>query len=50
MSGGLHLVSPASEGLFDKVIMESNPAGFRYRDLKQQGDYGADVCSILNCR
>jgi len=29
MSGGLHLVSPASKGLFSQLIMESNPSGFR---------------------
>jgi len=29
MSGGLHLVSPASQGKFNQLIMESNPSGFR---------------------
>lgn len=49
MSGGLHLVSPASNGLFNKLIMESNPSGMRYRDLPEASLYGMDMCKILGC-
>ena len=49
MSGGLHLVSPASKGLFSQLIMESNPSGFRYRNTEDNAIYGNHVCSLLKC-
>ena len=49
MSGGLHLVMPSSKGLFSKLIMESNPSGFRYRNLADMALYGQDMCKILKC-
>jgi hypothetical protein len=35
MSTGLHMVSPASRGLFQRAILESNPVALRYKDLNQ---------------
>ena len=50
MSVGLHLISPGSAGLFNRAIMESNPAGFKYRDVKDQTDYGNKACSEMGCK
>lgn len=49
MSVGLHLVMSGSKGLFSNAIMESNPAGYRYRTPSEAGMYGANFCTQLNC-
>lgn len=49
MSIGLHLVSPASKGLFRAAIMESNPSAFQYKDEAEAGVYGATFCGLMNC-
>lgn len=36
MSVGIHLVSPKSEGLFHRAIMESNPAAFQFQAKEAQ--------------
>ena len=50
MSVGLHLISPGSAGLFNRIIMESNPAGYKYRDVSQQEDYGDKACDNMGCK
>ena len=37
MSVGLHLISPASQPLFDAAIIESNPYGIPYKSLRSRG-------------
>ncbi|KNC56253.1 carboxylesterase type B [Thecamonas trahens ATCC 50062] len=49
MSVGIHLTSPAARGLFSKAIMESNVAGYRYRDAKAQAVYGRAFAKDLGC-
>ena len=36
MSVAVHLVSPASQGLFQRAIMESNVAAFHYQSAEHQ--------------
>lgn len=50
MSVGLHVVSPLSKGLFQRVIMESNPIGLLYKTLPQANLYGQYFCQLLNCQ
>lgn len=50
MSVGLHLIAPGSAGLFNRAIMESNPAGYLYRDTKAQTDYGNEACKDMGCK
>eukprot|EP00039_Didymoeca_costata_P011423 m.160523 g.160523 ORF g.160523 m.160523 type:complete len:561 (+) comp15168_c0_seq17:237-1919(+) len=44
-----HLTSPLSAGLFSGALMESNVAGFLYRDVKQAGTFGDAVARDLKC-
>lgn len=50
MSVGIHLLSPGSKGLFNRAIMESNPAGYRYRSLAESKHYGDNACTRLGCK
>jgi carboxylesterase type B len=45
----VHLFSPLSRGLFSRAIMESNPAGFVYRDVKQASAFGEGLVKDLGC-
>ena len=38
--GLVHMVSPPSSGLFQRVIMQSNPAGFSYTTPGYMAVYG----------
>lgn len=49
MSVGLHLVAPGSKGLFHQAIMESNVAGYNYRNRTGMREYGRTFCSLLGC-
>lgn len=50
MSVGIHLVSsPRSEGLFRAAIMESNPLGLPYKNLKQSRAITREFASNLGC-
>ena len=49
MSGLIHMLSPASKGLFSRVIMESNPAGYIYRNIKQASDFGKGFVKDVGC-
>ena len=40
MSGLVHMTSPPSSGLFQRVIMQSNPAGFSYTTAGYMAVYG----------
>ena len=40
MSGLVHMASPPSAGLFQRVIMQSNPAGFSYTTPAYMAVYG----------
>eukprot|EP00300_Choanocystis_sp_HF-7_P014733 c1879_g1_i1.p2 GENE.c1879_g1_i1~~c1879_g1_i1.p2 ORF type:complete len:414 (+),score=61.47 c1879_g1_i1:2-1243(+) len=50
MSVGIHMASPASAGLFTGAIMESNVAGYYYRDQEAATATGLDFAAILNCQ
>lgn len=43
MSIGFHLTSPGSEGLFHRVIMESNVLGVRYRTRDEAAHIGEEL-------
>jgi carboxylesterase type B len=49
MSAGIHLISPLSQGLFHRAIMESNPAAWKYRSLKEASDVGNAMFKLLDC-
>eukprot|EP00040_Diaphanoeca_grandis_P022620 m.121955 g.121955 ORF g.121955 m.121955 type:complete len:591 (+) comp28892_c0_seq1:164-1936(+) len=50
MSVAVHLVSPASKGLFQRAIMESNVAAFRYSKAEDQKlSFGAKFASLTGC-
>ena len=49
MSVGLHLISPASQALFDAAIMESNPYGIPYKSLELAGHFASTLASNLGC-
>ncbi len=50
MSVSIHLVSPASKGLFQRAIMESNVAAFRYQKATDQTlSYGAEFVKLSGC-
>eukprot|EP00753_Platysulcus_tardus_P010000 PLAT2467.9.p1 GENE.PLAT2467.9~~PLAT2467.9.p1 ORF type:complete len:542 (-),score=265.93 PLAT2467.9:184-1782(-) len=49
MSVGLHMTMPASSGLFTRAIMESNPAGWEYRDASDAASYGKSFCGDVGC-
>jgi len=49
MSGLIHMLSPASSGLFSRVIMESNPAGYIYRNVKEASDFGKGFVKDAKC-
>ena len=50
MSVGLHLLSsPRSEPLFRAGIMESNPLGLPYKNLKQSRSIAGEFASNLGC-
>jgi len=49
MSVGLLLATGRGEGLFHKAIMESNVAGFNYKNLSEAAVYADTFCGLLNC-
>lgn len=50
MSVSVHLVSPASQGLFHRAVMESNVASFRYTTADHQAlTFGAEFTKLTNC-
>lgn len=46
----IHMMSPKSEGLFHKVIIESPPSGLPYKDTEQAKLLANDVRRRLACR
>jgi carboxylesterase type B len=49
MSELIHMLSPASTGLFSRIIMESNPAGYIYRNVKEASDFGKGFVKDVGC-
>lgn len=51
MSVGMHMMSPASTGLFHKAIQESNPASIRYHPPAEVNGFAMALCAdaALNC-
>ena len=49
MSVGLLLATGLGRGLFSRAIMESNVAGFNYKNLSQAAVYADTFCGLLNC-
>jgi carboxylesterase type B len=50
MSVGIHLTRPGSRGLFSRAIMESNFAGYVYRNASGADDFGDTVCqNVAGC-
>lgn len=49
MSVGLHLISPASQPLFDAAIIESNPYGIPYKSLDLAAHFASILQSDLGC-
>lgn len=49
MSAGCHLVSPGSEGLFSKVIQESNPLGLPFHDRSSAAKNANMMADYLGC-
>lgn len=49
MSVGIHLVSPASKGLFRRAIMESNPLGLNYNSKERMMIYAETACDDMGC-
>jgi carboxylesterase type B len=45
----IHLTSAASEGLFQRAILESPPAAFIYKSAKQAAHYGTYFSKYANC-
>lgn len=50
MSTSIHLISPLSQGLFHKVIMESNPLALPYKKQSYQKHWGNSFARHLGCR
>mmetsp|Transcript_34219 Transcript_34219/g.89789 ORF Transcript_34219/g.89789 Transcript_34219/m.89789 type:complete len:577 (-) Transcript_34219:87-1817(-) len=51
MSVAIHLVSPASKGLFHRAIMESNVASYRYQKAgDQKATFGAQFAKLAKCK
>ena len=48
-SVGLHLVSPGSQGLFHRAVMQSGFASFRWRSLADAQPQGEDFATALEC-
>ena len=48
-SVGLHLVSPASLGLFHRAIMQSGSASFRWRSMSDGQAQAAEFAAALGC-
>ena len=48
-SVGLHLLNGKSSGMFTRVLMESNPAGYVYKQEDEARGYGNSFCKYLNC-
>jgi len=46
---GVHLMSNASRGLFQRAIMESNPLGLPFKTLDIATEYGDKLCGMLGC-
>jgi len=44
MSIGMHLTRPNARGLFQRAVMESNFAGYVYRNASGADDFGETVC------
>jgi para-nitrobenzyl esterase len=49
VSVGLHLVSPGSQGLFHRAIMQSGFAAFRLRDQTDAQAQGEQLAAALGC-
>merc|ERR1719238_905881 len=49
MSVGIHMVSPASRGLFQRAIMESNVGGFKYKTAEQSKALATSFVSRSGC-
>ena len=49
-SVGLHLVSPGSQGLFHRAIMQSGFASFRWRSLADAQAQGEEFATALGAR
>lgn len=49
MAAVVHAFSPPSEGLFDKLLLESNVAGFAFSTPKFVGVYGDDLTAKAGC-
>lgn len=47
MSVGIHLTRPNSRGLFQRAIMESNFAGYVYKNSSGMEDFGATMCDAV---
>lgn len=45
MSVGIHLTRPGSRGLFHRAVMESNFAGYVYRNSSGADDFGQTMCT-----
>jgi carboxylesterase type B len=49
LSVSLHLVSPASEGLFDRAIMQSGFASYRWRSSEEAQEQGRAFAAAIGC-
>jgi para-nitrobenzyl esterase len=49
MSGLVHMASPPSAGLFQRVVMQSNPAGFTYASAAYSAVYGDALAAQAGC-
>jgi len=49
MSALVHAVSPPSAGLFQRVIMESNPAGFNFLTPARMSVFGDELAGKVGC-
>jgi para-nitrobenzyl esterase len=49
LSVSLHLVSPGSAGLFDRAIIQSGAASYRWRDLAEAEAQGDALATALEC-
>jgi para-nitrobenzyl esterase len=49
LSASLHLVSPGSAGLFDRAIVQSGPASFRWKTLVEAEAQGDAFAARLGC-
>lgn len=46
---GAHLISPSSQGLFSKAVMESNPLGTKFNDRKSASITAKAIAEFLQC-